>query len=212
QAEDGIRDFHVTGVQTCALPICVRVGGGEYRRLISALEAEGLLDRALEFLPSDEALDERAQQGKGLTRAELAVLISYSMISLQEALLQSRVPDDAYLEREMDSAFPKVLADEFHDAMRQHRLKREIISTQIANDLVNHMGITFVQRLHQATGLSAANIAGLYVVVLDIFHLPHWFRQIEALDHRVSAELQMHLMEELMRLGRRATRWFLRNR
>src|SRR5690606_40980119 len=22
QAEDGIRDFHVTGVQTCALPIC----------------------------------------------------------------------------------------------------------------------------------------------------------------------------------------------
>src|SRR5690606_20892915 len=85
-------------------------------------------------------------------------------------------------------------------------------STQIANDLVNHMGITFVQRLHEATGLSAANIAGLYVVVRDIFHLPHWFRQIEALDHRVSAELQMHLMEELMRLGRRATRWFLRNR
>ena len=207
--------LHDNYKQTQALSLAerrARVGGGEYRRLISALEAEGLLDRALEFLPSDEALDERAQQGKGLTRAELAVLISYSKISLQEALLQSRVPDDAYLEREMDSAFPKVLADEFHDAMRQHRLKREIISTQIANDLVNHMGITFVQRLHEATGLSAANIAGLYVVVRDIFHLPHWFRQIEALDHRVSAELQMHLMEELMRLGRRATRWFLRNR
>src|SRR5690606_40658853 len=26
QAEDGIRDFHVTGVQTCALPILVVVG------------------------------------------------------------------------------------------------------------------------------------------------------------------------------------------
>src|SRR5690606_40072898 len=26
QAEDGIRDFHVTGVQTCALPICAFVG------------------------------------------------------------------------------------------------------------------------------------------------------------------------------------------
>src|SRR5690606_40636872 len=24
QAEDGIRDFHVTGVQTCALPICMK--------------------------------------------------------------------------------------------------------------------------------------------------------------------------------------------
>lgn len=189
-----------------------RTGGGEYRRLIGALEAEGLLDRALEFLPSDEALDERAAQGKGLTRAELSVLISYSKIDLKEALLQSRVPDDAYLAREMESAFPQVLAEDYRDAMLQHRLKREIVSTQIANDLINNMGITFVQRLREATGLSSANIAGLYVVVRDIFHLPHWFRQIEALDYRVSAELQLHLMEELMRLGRRATRWFLRNR
>src|SRR5690606_38906199 len=31
QAEDGIRDFHVTGVQTCALPICL-AGGGLRRR------------------------------------------------------------------------------------------------------------------------------------------------------------------------------------
>src|SRR5690606_38791195 len=32
QAEDGIRDFHVTGVQTCALPIC-EVGGKELNRV-----------------------------------------------------------------------------------------------------------------------------------------------------------------------------------
>ncbi|MCQ4241995.1 NAD-glutamate dehydrogenase [Stutzerimonas stutzeri] len=189
-----------------------RTGGGEYRRLIGTLEAEGLLDRALEFLPSDETLDERATQGKGLTRAELSVLISYSKIDLKEALLQSQVPDDAYLTREMESAFPQVLAEEYRGAMLQHRLKREIVSTQIANDLINNMGVTFVQRLREATGLSAANIAGVYVIVRDIFHLPHWFRQIEALDYRVPAELQLHLMEELMRLGRRATRWFLRNR
>ncbi|MDC6700613.1 NAD-glutamate dehydrogenase, partial [Leclercia adecarboxylata] len=70
----------------------------------------------------------------------------------------------------------------------------------------------FVQRLNEATGMSAANVAGAYVIVRDIFHLPHWFRQIEALDHKVPAELQLALMDELMRLGRRATRWFLRNR
>src|SRR5690606_40380957 len=28
QAEDGIRDFHVTGVQTCALPICAGASTG----------------------------------------------------------------------------------------------------------------------------------------------------------------------------------------
>lgn len=185
---------------------------GEYKRLIGALEASGLLDRALEFLPTDEALSERATLGKGLTRAELSVLISYSKIELKEALLASRVPDDEYLARDMETAFPQLLAERYREAMLHHRLKREIVSTQIANDLVNNMGITFVQRLREGTGMSAANVAGAYVIVRDIFHLPRWFRQVEALDYKVPAELQLKLMGELVRLGRRATRWFLRNR
>ncbi|MDP3814732.1 NAD-glutamate dehydrogenase [Pseudomonas sp.] len=185
---------------------------GEYKRLMSALEAAGKLDRALEFLPTDEELNERANNGLGLTRAELSVLISYSKIDLKESLLKSRVPDDEYLAREMETAFPPLLAKKFGEQMRRHRLKREIVSTQIANDLVNHMGITFVQRLKESTGMSAANVAGAYVIVRDLFRLPHWWQQIEALDYKVPAELQLQLMDELMRLGRRATRWFLRSR
>lgn len=185
---------------------------GEYKRLIAALEAAGKLDRALEFLPSDEELNERLANGQGLTRPELSVLISYSKIDLKESLLKSLVPDDDYLAREMETAFPPLLAEKYGEAMRRHRLKREIISTQIANDLVNHMGITFVQRLKESTGMSAANVAGAYVVVRDVFRLAHWWKQIEALDYKVPAELQLTLMDELMRLGRRATRWFLRSR
>ncbi|MDT4825973.1 NAD-specific glutamate dehydrogenase [compost metagenome] len=185
---------------------------GEYKRLIVALETAGKLDRGLEFLPSDEELNERIANGQGLTRPELSVLISYSKIDLKESLLKSLVPDDDYLAQEMETAFPARLADTFGEAMRRHRLKREIISTQIANDLVNHMGITFVQRLKESTGMSAANVAGAYVVVRDVFRLSHWFKQIEALDYKVPAELQLTLMDELMRLGRRATRWFLRSR
>lgn len=176
------------------------------------LEGRGKLDRAIEFLPSEEAINERLAEGHGLTRAELSVLISYSKIDLKEALLNSQVPDDDYLTRDMETAFPPSLVSKFSDAMRRHRLKREIVSTQIANDLVNHMGITFVQRLKESTGMSPANVAGAYVIVRDIFHLPHWFRQIEALDYQVSADVQLELMDELMRLGRRATRWFLRAR
>ncbi len=184
----------------------------EYKRLMAALESAGKLDRALEFLPSDEELNERAANGQGLTRPELSVLISYSKIDLKEALLKSRVPDDDYLAREMQTAFPARLAQKFGEAMSRHRLKREIVSTQIANDLVNHMGITFVQRLKESTGMSAANVAGAYVIVRDVFRLPHWWQQIEALDYQVPAELQLQLMDELMRLVRRATRWFLRSR
>ena len=184
----------------------------EYRRLMADLEGRGKLDRAIEFLPSEEQINERVAAKQGLTRAELSVLISYSKIDLNEALLASQVPDDDYLTRDMETAFPASLASKYAEPMRRHRLKREIVSTQIANDLVNNMGITFVQRLKESTGMSAANVAGAYVVVRDIFHLPHWFRQIEALDYQVSAEVQLKLMDELMRLGRRATRWFLRSR
>jgi glutamate dehydrogenase len=184
----------------------------EYKRLMSDLESRGKLDRAIEFLPAEDQLAERIAEQKGLTRAELSVLISYSKIDLKEALLESRVPDDDYLARDMETAFPPSLAAKFSESMRRHRLKREIVSTQIANDLVNHMGITFVQRLKESTGMTAANVAGAYVIVRDIFHLPHWFRQIEALDYKVPAEIQLTLMDELMRLGRRATRWFLRSR
>lgn len=184
----------------------------EYKRLMNDLEGRGKLDRAIEFLPAEEAINERIAEGHGLTRAELSVLISYSKIDLKEQLLGSLVPDDDYLTRDMETAFPPTLVSKFSAAMRRHRLKREIVSTQIANDLVNHMGITFVQRLKESTGMSPANVAGAYVIVRDIFHLPHWFRQIENLDYKVSADVQLELMDELMRLGRRATRWFLRAR
>ncbi|MEB0077545.1 NAD-glutamate dehydrogenase [Pseudomonas sp. CCI3.2] len=201
--------------QTQALSLAARRAYeriAEYKRLMNDLEARGKLDRAIEFLPAEEQLAERIAAGHGLTRPELSVLISYSKIDLKESLLESRVPDDDYLARDMETAFPPSLAAKFSEAMRRHRLKREIVSTQIANDLVNHMGITFVQRLKESTGMSAANVAGAYVIVRDIFHLPHWFRQIEALDTKVPAEIQLALMDELMRLGRRATRWFLRSR
>jgi glutamate dehydrogenase len=111
--------------------------------------------------------------GHGLTRAELSVLISYSKIDLKEQLLNSLVPDDDYLTRDMETAFPPTLVSKF-SGHAPSPLKREIVSTQIANDLVNHMGITFVQRLKESTGMSPANVAGAYVIVRDIFHLPHW--------------------------------------
>ncbi|WP_462402804.1 NAD-glutamate dehydrogenase [Pseudomonas sp. Marseille-QA0332] len=184
----------------------------EYKRLMAALEASGKLDRALEFLPTDDELNDRAVKGQGLTRPELSVLISYCKIDLQEALIKSDLSSDEYLAQDMKTAFPSRLSQQFGEAMGRHRLKREIVSTQIANDLVNHMGITFVQQLKESTGVGSAQIAAAYVVVRDVFNLPHWWSQIEALDNQLSADVQLGMMEELMRLGRRATRWYLRSR
>jgi glutamate dehydrogenase len=185
---------------------------GEYKRLICSLESKGKLDREMEFIPSDETLLERKVQGVALTRAELSVLISYVKGDLKEQLADSDIPDDPYLAQALETAFPPRLVKQFKPQVYQHRLRREIIATQIANDMVNHMGITFVERLEQSTGENCVDIARAYITARDVFMMEEYWQALEALDYKVPAELQMSMMIELMRLVRRASRWFLRNR
>ncbi|MFD2228937.1 NAD-glutamate dehydrogenase [Alkalimarinus sediminis] len=184
----------------------------EYRRLINSMEASGKLNRSLEFIPDDEVIAERKALGKGLSRPELSVLISYVKGDLKELITNSTLPDDKCLSHEIELVFPEKLVKKFGKEVHNHKLRREIIATQIANDMVNHMGITFVERLRQSTGASSAAVALAYIIARDAFRLEHWWEQIEALDYRVSSDTQMNMMSELMRLIRRACRWLLRNR
>ncbi|MCL6414620.1 NAD-glutamate dehydrogenase [Aestuariirhabdus sp. Z084] len=182
----------------------------EYRRFIGHLEAEGKLDRAIEYLPDDDGLSERLASGKGLTRPELSLLISYSKADLKEELLASNVPDDEYLAREANTAFPQTLIKKYGDLIDSHRLRREIVSTQIANHMINMMGITFVHKLSQSTGAPSSDIARAFVVARDVFGMSDYFEQIEALDHKVPSSVQLKMMVELIKLTQRATRWFIR--
>ncbi|SFR49628.1 glutamate dehydrogenase [Marinobacter daqiaonensis] len=184
----------------------------EYRRLINSMEAEGKLNRELEYLPGDEVLEERKARGQGLTRPELSVLISYVKGDLKQILVASDLPDDPLLVSEMLKVFPTPLVEKFPRELEAHQLRREIIATQIANDMINHMGITFVDRLSHSTGASAAEIALGWIIARDVFQLEVWWEKIESLDFQVPAQLQIRLMNELMRLIRRAVRWLLRNR
>ncbi|HKK55481.1 NAD-glutamate dehydrogenase [Marinobacter sp.] len=184
----------------------------EYRRLMNTMESEGKLNRSLEFLPDDETLTERKLDRKGLTRPELSVLISYVKGDLKQTLIASNLPDDPMLASEMYKVFPRELTRKFVKELNEHQLRREIISTQIANDMVNHMGITFVERLKQSTGADAASVALAWIIARDVFRLDTWWDKIEYLDYFIPAKLQMELMNDLMRLIRRAVRWLLRNR
>ncbi|MGO2131415.1 MAG: NAD-glutamate dehydrogenase [Halomonas sp.] len=183
-----------------------------FRRFINELENAGLVDRELEFLPGDDVLQERAQQGQGMLLPELAVLLSYAKSSLKNDLVASDVPDDPVVRAYVEGAFPKVLAERYHEEMYQHRLVREIVATQLANDLVEHMGIVFVRRLMDSTGFARAEIARAYVVAAQSFQLHSLWAQIEALDNQVPSAVQYSMMLDLMRMMRRSTRWFLRQR
>lgn len=184
----------------------------EYIRIIDRLEEQGRLDRALEFIPTGEELVERRAQGRGLTRPELSVLISYSKGILKEELSASPLSNDSYLSRAIEGAFPHRLLEEYGEEIHGHGLRREIIATQIANDLINRVGVSFVGRLAGTTGTTIPEIAAAYVTTRDIFGLSDQWQSIEEHDHQVETGAQMAVMSELVRLTRRACRWLLRNR
>jgi glutamate dehydrogenase len=181
-------------------------------RLIRSLEQAGKLDRALEALPDAEAIDDRATAREGLTRPELAVVLAYSKITLYAALLESDLPEDPYLSRELAAYFPAPLPERFREQMECHHLRREIIATHVTNSLVDRAGTTFVFRLGEDTGAPASDIARAYTIAREVFDVPRFWADVEALDNVVSAETQLGMLLEARRLVERATRWLLRNR
>ncbi|HJN49130.1 MAG: NAD-glutamate dehydrogenase [Pseudomonadales bacterium] len=184
----------------------------EYIRFVRSMEAEGQLDRSLEFLPDEEELSERKARGETFSAPEVSVLTCYAKGMLKEELVSSDIPDDEYLSGEIRSAFPAMLVKRFPKQLKQHRLRREIVTTQIVNGMINRMGMTFLLRLKNTTGADFSDIARAYICARDVYQMDHLWRQIESLDYEVDPELQKELMSILIRMIRKATRWFLSNR
>jgi glutamate dehydrogenase len=179
-------------------------------RLIRELEKAGRLDRALEFLPDDEELAARATARRGLTRPELSVLLAYAKMSLDEALLQSDLPDAPELAGEQRLYFPRALRERFAAQIAAHPLKREIVATVIANDVVNRAGLTFIPDLQARTGRTAPDIARAYRIVREAFALPPLWTTIEALDNRTAAAVQSEMLLDIAGLIEHAASWLLR--
>ena len=183
-----------------------------HERLIESLEREGQLDREIEFLPDKEQIGERRAAGTGLSAPELSVLLAYVKIKLFQELLDSELPDDPFFAQELRHYFPTQLQLKFLDQIGEHRLSREIISTVVANGMVNRAGITFAFRLGQETGSTAEEISRAYTVAREVYKMESLWADIEALDNKVAAQDQTHMLLESRRLVERAARWLLRHR
>jgi len=184
---------------------------GFQHRLIQTLEARGLLDRAVEFLPDDAEIGERFRRGVALTRPELAVLLAYAKLALQDELLDSNVPDDPYLGRELGRYFPKAVSERFPEAVAQHRLRREIIATQLANSMINRGGPSLVVRIADQTGAAPSDIAAAFAAVRDSFGMTALNGEIDALDGKISGKLQLELYAAVQDVLLDRLVWFLRN-
>ena len=201
-------------LQTLALSLAQRRGVedlGFQQRLMQTLEARGLLDRTVEALPDDLEIGERRRRGQALTRPELAVLTAYAKLVLYADLLGSSVPDDPYLGREVDRYFPKVLSERYADAVAGHRLRREIIATQLANSMINRGGPSFVVRIADQTGAGPAGIAAAFAVVRDGYGMTALNTAIDALDNRVPGRLQLELYSAVQDLLIDRIVWFQRH-
>ncbi len=183
-----------------------------HARLIKALEASGELDRSLEFLPTQRTIEARDADGRGLTSPEFSVLVAYSKIALSADVLASSIPDEPWFQQVLTRYFPSPLVERYADRLGAHPLRREIITTWVANDMVNRGGITFCYRACEETGSDPAQVVRAYVVAREVYGLEDYVARVEALDNLVPTSVQTDLYLELRRLIDRSARWLVQNR
>ena len=198
-----------------ALALSIAQAGGaaataSYLRVIDILEERGLLDRRTEGLADNEALLRRAGDGRGLTRPELAVLLSCAKLALQGALEDSALPDDPGLETELFAAFPAAMRRRFKGEIAGHRLRREIIATRIANRLVNRIGMIHPFQLVEEEGAGLGQVAAAFVAAERLLALDPIWATIESAEmpeqarvlllRRSASALRSH-MADLLRAG-----------
>ncbi|NKB77288.1 MAG: NAD-glutamate dehydrogenase [Gammaproteobacteria bacterium] len=183
----------------------------QHSRIITILEEKGQLNRSLEYLPDNQTLQERREAGTSLTRPELAVLLSYSKMDLYQSLLDSDLPESHYLAPEIVRYFPVLLGEKYPQLIQVHRLKKEIISTQIANELVGSMGPSFHLRLSELTGDSAEKITRSYIAARDILATEPLRLSIQSLDNKVEAKLQSKCLHQMSQVTEASIVWILRN-
>jgi glutamate dehydrogenase len=131
---------------------------------------------------------------------------------LKEDLVCPEITENPYHDRLLINAFPKQLQDNYRDEMQEHPLRAEIIATKLANNICNDMGFNFVNRMHEETGATVAEITNCYVMASEVFELGDIWQQITLLDNKILTAIQTEMLFQMRRTVRRATRWFIRHR
>jgi glutamate dehydrogenase len=138
-------------------------------------------------------------------------MLAYAKLTLYSDLLKSRVPDDPYLALELQRYFPKAIAEQFPDALEHHRLRREIIATQLTNSMINRGGPSLIVRIADQTGASPERIAEAFAAVRNSFGLIQLNTEIDALDNKVPGDTQLSLYAAVQDLLIDRLVWFIRN-
>ena len=154
-------------------------------RMMRGLEQAGRLDRDLEALPDGEEVAERsaAQHRPDAARARRPARLQQDHPLRGAARLRPARGPGA--DGRAGGLLPRAAARALRRPAAAHRLRREIIATQVTNGVVDRAGITFVFRLQEETGAAPADIARAYAVARDVFGMRGFWAEVEALDLEV---------------------------
>jgi glutamate dehydrogenase len=183
-----------------------------HARYLRKLARENRLSVEGDELPGDKEIAARRSAGVGLTTPELSVLLAHTKIAADQDVLASDLPDDPYLHDTLVSYFPAPLRTRYADRMSAHRLRREIVSTSVVNEMVDTGGTTFLFRMAEETGYPVSDITRAWLVASEVFGMPAFWRQVEQLAGEIDVEARIGLVLEARKLIERATRWLLLNR
>jgi glutamate dehydrogenase len=183
-----------------------------HQRQVAAFEKAGAFDRKLEALPTSAEFRALEKADDGLTSPELATLLAHVKLELKDELLATELPESELFVRRLPEYFPKPLRERFQDSISGHPLARQIITTLVANEVVDGAGVSFVFRLKEEMNATANDAVRAYGVVNNVFDLPSLRAEIDRLDNVVSTDVADAMVLETRRLLDRAARWFLTNR
>lgn len=198
--------------QSLALSIATNLAPtklAQHTHLMRSLETDKLLDRKVEGLPNGQMLQELQQQRRGLSRPELAVILSYSKMQVYSQILGSDLPDDAAFATELQAYFPKILQKKFAKPITQHKLRREIVATRLTNQIVNIMGPSFVSTVMQRTTQPISRIIKAWCLVRDGLGLGAFWHNLGALDNGQDSATQLSAYIAVREMMSAATYWIL---
>jgi glutamate dehydrogenase len=188
-----------------------------HARYLRQLARQNQVSLERDGLPGDKEIAARRSDGTGLTTPELALLLAHTKIIAGQQVLASDLPDDPFLRSALGEYFPAPLRERFADQLAggqlsRHRLRREIITTSVINEMVDTGGSTFLFRLGEEIGLPVSDITRAWLVAREVFGMRAFWQRVRDLEGVVDIDARIAIVFEARKLMERATRWLLVNR
>jgi glutamate dehydrogenase len=159
-----------------------------YRAFLKMLEDSGRLDRAVEDLPSDKMLEHRETHKESLTRPELSIALAYGKLFAYDNIMATNLPDSADTLHFLEDYFPKILQENYRHHIHTHALRREITTTQLANEMVNYLGPCFLSEMMLMTKQPAQAIVETYLNFRQKLDLPNKWHAIQYMEVPVTQQ------------------------